>query len=90
MMAIDNNPKRGFRSGRELLACLTTIVTMVLLMQWVLIATDSTVAYTLSWIAMAVLSGLCGCAWQRWGRQRFPLKSQPRYQPTRLFRSPQA
>lgn len=68
--------------------CLALIVVLVLLLQLAWIATNSTVAYALICSVTAVLSGLGGWAWQRWGRERFPLKSPPRVRPSSIFQSP--
>lgn len=87
-MAIDSNPKRGFRSGREMLACLAGSSLMVLLILSVLYVTDSTAVYTLTWAAVTSIGGIGGWVWQRWGRERFPLRSAPRFQPAKLFRIP--
>lgn len=85
-MQIKNDPKSGFRSGREMLACLSAVILLVLLTQATRLVTDSEIIYALVAAAIAVIGGFAGWTWQRWGRARFPLKSVPRLQPARVVR----
>lgn len=87
-MTVQNNPKRGFRSGREMTACLSCGIFLGILVTAVQINSDSTAPVMFAFLACVTVGGLGGWAWQHWGRERFPLKAHPMLRPSKMFQQP--